>query len=142
LSHVDAHLHLAHPTYSDKIELIMDNAINNKVTRLLSNAMDYDTSIETVSLAKQYGFLVLAAVGVHPWTIVSGRSFDPNRFEPLLDENRKQVRAIMEIGLNLKCTQDKEKRDGQKEVFQFFLEVAEKRWPLIVVHSRLAVDEV
>lgn len=120
----------------------MDNAINNKVTRLLSNAMDYDTSIETVSLAKQYESTVLAAVGFHPWTIVSGRSFDLNKFEPLLDKNREHVRAIGEIGLDAKYTQDQEKRDRQKEVFQFFLGVAEKRRLPIVVHSRLAVDEV
>jgi TatD DNase family protein len=120
----------------------MDNAINNKVIRLLSNAMDYDTSIETVSLAKQYESTVLAAVGVHPWTIVGGRSFDLNKFEPLLDENREHVRAIGEIGLDGKYTQDQEKRDRQKEVFQFFLGIAEKRRLPIVVHSRLAVDEV
>jgi TatD DNase family protein len=142
LSYVDAHLHLADPTYSDKIELIMDNAANNKVTRLLSNAMDYDTSVETVSIAKKYGSTVLAAVGVHPWTIVSGRSLELDKFELLLDENRDHVRAIGEVGLDGKYTQDQEKRDRQKEVFQFFLEVAEKRRLPIILHSRLAVDDV
>jgi len=104
--------------------------------------MDYDTSIENVSLAKQYESTVLAAVGVHPWTIVSGRSFDLSKFGPLLDENREHVRAIGEIGLDGKYTQDNEKRNRQKEVFQFFLGVAEKRRLPTVVHSRLAVDEV
>jgi TatD DNase family protein len=142
LSYVDAHVHLAHPTYAGKFELIMDNATSNNVTRLLSNATDYDTSVETLSLAKQYGSKVLAAVGVHPWTIVSGQSLDLDKFELLLDENREHVKAIGEIGLDGKYTQDQEKRKRQKEVFQFFLRFAEKRRLPTIVHSRLALEEV
>jgi TatD DNase family protein len=52
------------------------------------------------------------------------------------------VKAIGEIGLDGKYTQDEEKRNRQKEVFQFFLRMAEKRRLPVVVHSRLAVDEV
>ena len=120
----------------------MHNATSNNVTSLLSNATDYNTSVETVSLAKQYGSLVLAAVGVHPSTVMSNRSLDLDKFEALLEENREHVKAIGEIGLDWKYTLDEEKRKRQKEVFQFFLRVAEKARLPIIVHSRLAVDEV
>ena len=73
---------------------------------------------------------------------MSGRSLDLDKFELLLDENREHVKAIGEIGLDWKYTQDQEKRNRQKEIFQFFLGIADKRRLPIVVHSRLAVDEV
>jgi len=142
LSYVDAHIHLADPTYADRIESIIEDATKNKVTRLLSNAMDYDTSIRTIALAKRYRGSVLAAVGLHPWTVVNGPNFDLAEFERLIDGNREHVQAIGEIGLDGKYTQDNEKKSRQREVFEFFLAIAEKRRLPVVVHSRLAVDEV
>jgi len=142
LSYVDAHLHLTDPAYAERIESVIEDAARNKVTRLLANAVDYETSVQTISLAKQYETTVLAAIGLHPWTVVSQSAFDLAKFERLLDENRAYVKAIGEIGLDGKYTQDKEKRNRQKEVFQFFLRLAEKRGLPAVVHSRLAVDEV
>jgi TatD DNase family protein len=142
LSYVDAHLHLADPAYADTIESAIEDAARNNVTRLLSNAVDYETSVKTMSLAKRHEATVLAAVGLRPWTVVNRSTFELARFERLLDENRKRVKAIGEIGLDGKYTQDNEKRNRQKEVFQFFLRIAEKRGLPAIVHSRLAVDEV
>jgi TatD DNase family protein len=139
---VDAHLHLAHPIYSGNIDSIIGNASRSNVTCLLSNATDYETSIETVPLAKRYRSTVLAAVGVHPSTIAGGPSTDLYKFELLLDANQEHVKAIGEIGLDWKYAQDQEKRNHQKEVFKFFASVAEQRRLTIIVHSRLAVDEV
>jgi TatD DNase family protein len=71
LSYVDAHLHLADAGYAAQIENIVQNAVENGVAKLLSNGMDYESSIRTVNLAKQYEGLVVAAVGVHPWILTN-----------------------------------------------------------------------
>jgi TatD DNase family protein len=142
LSYVDAHLHLADPAYADKIESILEDAAQHGVGRLFSSAVDYETSVRTVSLAKQHEKTILPAIGLHPWTVVSNPTFDLTLFERLLDENRQHVKAIGEIGLDGKYTQDKQKREAQREVFRFFLRTAERRQLAVVVHSRLAVDEV
>jgi TatD DNase family protein len=142
LSYVDAHVHLAHPAYSGNIESIIGTTSRNNVTRLLSNATDYETSLETISVAKRYEPTILAAVGVHPSTVVSGQSTDLDKFEHLLDINREHVSAIGEIGLDGKYAQDQAVKKRQKDVFQFFVGVAEKRRLPVVVHSRSAVDDV
>jgi TatD DNase family protein len=142
LSYVDAHLHLADSMYSGRIESILRDASSNEVARLLSNSMDYGSSIQTIALAKQHEPMVLAAVGVHPWTIVNSPNLDLDKFDRLLDDNRDSVKAIGEIGLDGKYTQDKGTRLRQREIFQFFLRAAEKRQLPVVVHSRLAVDDV
>jgi TatD DNase family protein len=120
----------------------MEDAAKNGITRLLSNAMDYATSVDTIALAKRFGGTVLAAIGLHPWSVVNSPTIDLTKFERLLDENREHVKAIGEIGLDGKYTQDTEKRNKQREVFQFFLAIAEKKRLPVVIHSRLAVDEV
>lgn len=142
MSYVDAHLHLADPAYADKIVSILQDATQHEVTRLLSNAVDYETSVRTISLAKQYEKTIVAAIGLHPWTVVSNSTLDVAKFERLLDENKEHVKAIGEIGLDGKYTQDEQKKERQREVFRFFLRMAERRKLPVVIHSRLAVDEV
>ena len=82
----------------------------NGVTRLLSGAMDYDTFVQTILLARQYETTILAAMSV-----VSNPTLDLIKFERLLDENREHVKAISEIGLDGKYTQDDEKRRPRKK---------------------------
>jgi TatD DNase family protein len=141
LSFVDAHIHLADPGYAGKVEEVVENANRHNVSRMLSNATDYETSLATISLAKHYPGKVLAAVGVHPFTATKTESFHLDKFAALLDENADWVRAIGEIGLDGKYTQDERIKKRQQEIFRFFLKLAEDRHLPAVVHSRQAIAE-
>ena len=141
MSFVDAHIHLADPGYTGKVQEVVENANQHNVSQMLSNATDYETSLATISLAKQYPSKVLAAVGVHPFTATKTESFHLDKFATLLDENRDWVRAIGEIGLDGKYTQDERIKKRQQEIFRFFLNLAEERNLPAVVHSRQAVAE-
>jgi len=141
LSYVDAHIHLADPAY-DQIEPVLDDAAASGVKYLLSNAMDYESSVRTIDLSKRYA-KVIAAVGIHPWTVTNvSAASDLGAFEQLIEENKKHVKAIGEIGLDGQYSQEETKRQQQKEVFLFFLGLAERRALPVVIHSRLAVDEI
>ena len=143
MSYVDAHLHLADPDYSVEVESVVENAVENGIAHLLANGMDYESSIRTVNLAKQYSDRVIAAVGVHPWTVTNANEpLDLSVFERLIEENRQHVRAIGEIGLDGKYSQDDTKKRRQQEVFQSLLALAEQHRLPVVIHSRLAIDEV
>ncbi len=142
LSYVDAHLHLADHEYAGRIEEIIRDATTNNVAHLLSNAVDYNTSLQTITLAKNYPGKVLAAVGVHPSTATKAVDCQIDKFEQLIENNGKHVKAVGEIGLDGKYTQDEALKARQKEVFRFFLGLAERKKLPVVVHSRLAVDEV
>jgi TatD DNase family protein len=142
LSYVDAHLHLADPGYSGKVESVIEDADKHRISCLLSNAVDYSSSLETVTIAKRYEGRVLAAVGVHPWTATHAKDYELDKFQQLLTENAAYIKAIGEIGLDGKYTQNQEQKREQRKIFEFFLKLAEtKRLPAIV-HSRMAVDEV
>jgi TatD DNase family protein len=141
LSYVDAHIHLADPAY-DRVEPVLDDAAANNVDYLLSNGMDFESSLRTIDLSKRYD-KVIAAVGVHPWTVTNANAaLDLSTFEQLIEDNKKQVRAIGEIGLDGKYRQDEVKKQRQNEAFLFFLALAERRTLPVVIHSRLAIDEI
>lgn len=142
MTYVDAHIHLADPGYQGKVDWILQDAAQNGISRLLSNGVDYETSLQTVSIAKQHANLVLAAVGLHPWNVVNKGISDLSKFDALLEENRAYVSAIGEIGLDGKYTQDQKKLELQRQVFRFFLQVAEKKHLPVIIHSRLALEEV
>jgi TatD DNase family protein len=125
------------------VEAVMENAATNDVSYLLSNGMDYDSSVRTLALAEQYKGKVLAAVGIHPWTVSNTNAqLDLEIFEKLVGQNRDQVTAIGEVGLDGQYSQDHYKRLKQREIFLFFLRLAERCKVPIMVHSRLAVDDV
>lgn len=142
MSYVDAHLHLADPGFVGRTDQVIDDATKSMVMRLLSNSVDYETSIQTIALAKRYSPRVFAAIGVHPSTVTNTRDQRLDEFRQLIEENVGYVAAIGEVGLDGKYTQDEQVRKRQLEVFRFFLSLAERRGLPVVVHSRLAVDEV
>ncbi|HUK50606.1 MAG TPA: TatD family hydrolase [Terriglobales bacterium] len=143
MSYVDAHIHLADPAYSRKITQIIGDAAQHNVSKVLSNAVDYQTSLQTIRLAKEYPDIVLAAIGVHPSTVTfaADRNFQLEKFEQTIRENAEYVKAIGEIGLDGKYTQDESAKQQQLETFRFFLGLAEKLKLPVVVHSRRAVEE-
>ncbi len=104
--------------------------------------MDYETSTQTIALAKRYSSRVLAAIGVHPSTVMNTKDQRLDEFQQLIEEDAEYVAAIGEVGLDGKYTQDEQVRKRQLEVFRFFLGLAERNGLPVVVHSRLAVDEV
>lgn len=141
LSYIDAHIHLADPAY-DQVAPVLDDAAASGVAYLLSNSMDYESSLRTVELSMRFD-RVIAAVGIHPWTVMnSNAELDLSKFDSLINENQKHIRAIGEIGLDGHYASDDEKKRRQKEIFQHFLSLAERRSLPVVIHSRLAINEI
>jgi len=141
LSYVDAHIHLADPAYG-QVEPVLDDAVANGVAYLLSNSMDYGSSLRTIELSEQYD-RVIAAVGVHPWTVTNGDAeSNLSKFEQLIIDNQKHVRAIGEIGLDGHYDLNDRKKRLQRDIFQIFLKLAEKHTLPVVIHSRKAIDEI
>jgi TatD DNase family protein len=133
---------LADPGFAGRIGQAIDDATKNKVMHLLSNSVDYETSTQTIALAKRYSPTVLAAIGVHPSTVTNKRDLRLDEFQQLIEENSGYVAAIGEVGLDGKYTWDEQVRERQLDVFRFFLGLAERTGLPVVVHSRMAVDEV
>lgn len=132
---VDAHIHLSDPEYVGHTETIISDAKTSGVAALVSNASDYQTSLDSLNLAGQYPELVYVALGIHPWNVNVLRENELENTIKLISENRqnKSVVAIGEIGLDCKYEASWEQ---QLMVFDKMLRLAEKLNLPVIVHSR------
>ena len=132
---VDAHIHLSDTEYNGHTEELVADAKTSKVTALVSNSMDLQTSIESLKLAEKHPGLVYAALGIHPWNVnVLKENELENTLKLISDENQKKtVIAIGEIGLDSKYDKI---WDKQLAVFDKMLRLAEAVNLPVIIHSR------
>jgi TatD DNase family protein len=132
---VDAHVHLSDAEYAKCTDELVADAKDSNVVALVSNSMDYETSIGSLKLAEKYPGVVYPALGIHPWNV---NVLKENELEDTLklisEQHRKNaVAAIGEIGLDYKYEAIWEK---QLMVFDRMLRLAEKLDLPAIIHSR------
>ncbi|MEM2098661.1 MAG: TatD family hydrolase [Candidatus Bathyarchaeia archaeon] len=132
---IDAHIHLSDREYSNHIEELVADAKSSGVVAMISNSMDYETSVNSLQLADRYSGLVYAALGIHPWNVNVLKENELEKTLELISEQHQlgHVVAIGEIGLDYKYETAWEK---QLEVFDKLLHLAEKLSLPVIIHSR------
>ncbi len=132
---VDAHVHLSDAEYKGHVEELIADARNAGVAALVSNAMDYQTSIEALRIAAENPNLVYVALGIHPWNVNVLKQGELEDTQNLIirEADKKQVLAVGEIGLDCKYEAIWEK---QLFVFDKMLRLAEKLGLPVIIHSR------
>jgi TatD DNase family protein len=132
---VDAHVHLSDIQYKGQIGLIVQDAKNTGVTALVSNAMDYETSLEALRIKQENPELIHVALGIHPWNVNILKEGEIDQTLRLLEEQhrKRNVVAIGEIGLDCKY---EAVWNQQLSVFDKMLRQAEKLELPVIIHSR------
>jgi TatD DNase family protein len=132
---VDAHIHLSDSEYAKHTDELVAEAEHSNVVALVSNSMDFETSLGSLRLAEKHPSMVYAALGIHPWNV---NSLKENELEDMLklisEQNRKKsMVAIGEIGLDYKYEKI---WDKQLMVFDKMLRLAEDLALPVIIHSR------
>ena len=132
---VDAHVHLSDPQYMGHTDLLVQDAKNSEVVALVSNAMDYATSIDALSLRQKNPELIYVALGIHPWNVNVLKEGEIEQTLKLIEEQhqKKNIVAIGEIGLDCKYEAI---WNEQLLVFDNMLRQAEKLELPVIIHSR------
>ena len=65
---VDAHVHLSDREYAGKTDVLVEDAKSADVVALVTNAIDYETSIGALKLREKNPELIHVALGIHPWS--------------------------------------------------------------------------
>ena len=128
---VDTHFHLSNEDY-DNIDLIIKEAIDNKVTTLIMSGCDKKSIIEGLEYIKEYDNLYMT-VGFHPEEVDSISDKDLTWLEEIIINNKKIV-GIGEIGLDYYYTKDN--KDLQIKLFRNQLDIAKRLNLPVVIHSR------
>ena len=131
----DTHVHLNSEKYDD-INLIVENALKNGVSRMIVVGYDIETSFKAVEIASNFDF-VYAVVGIHPSEVKKTKISDLEIIEGMLKNDK--VVGIGEIGLDYHW--DSDNKEYQKRFFVEQLKLANKYDLPIVIHSRDAASD-
>lgn len=138
---IDAHIHLSDQEYAEVVEEIITDSKNSNVAALVSNSMDFNTSIKSLELAERYSGRVYAALGIHPWNVNALKEEEIQLTAELILKNRdnKAMVAIGEVGLDYKYEKI---WDKQLSVFEKMLHLGEKLSLPVIIHSRGTTSKI
>lgn len=144
MQYVDVHIHLSDQEYSGKVKTLLEDARRSNVVVLVSNSMNYESSLLSLRLAEENHGLVYAALGIHPWNV---QSLMANELEKTLEliskhgRRREKVIAIGEIGLDFSYGKIRIV-EQQIQVFHEMLRIAERLSLPVIVHSRRTASKI
>ncbi|EET89592.1 MAG: TatD-related deoxyribonuclease [Candidatus Micrarchaeum acidiphilum ARMAN-2] len=130
----DAHCHL------DAIDILKINeAVEDGVLYMFTDGVDTKSNLKSIDLASKH---VFPLVGVHPEYAAAMSDKELNYNLDIARSNKSVIVGIGEIGLDYTRAAGFEGMDRQKQVFELFLDLAEKLKMPVSVHSRNAIDDV
>ena len=134
---IDTHAHLFYPNFQDDLDIVLQNAKNEKIDHILVPATDLPTSAKVIELIDKYEMLY-GAVGIHPHDIKDWTDDHLTQLKELA--SHKKVVAIGEIGLDY--FYDFSPKEKQIEAFRKQLELAISLDLPVIIHNREADEDV
>lgn len=136
---VDAHVHLSDAGYAGHIDELIADATEAGVSALMTNSVDLATCQVDLQLAERYPALVYPALGIHPSSVNALKEGEVEQVVELIHKQQGVVKAVGEIGLDIKYEAVWEK---QMVVFDQMLHLAEELGLPVIIHSRGTTEKV
>ena len=127
----DSHCHPQFPQYKNDREEMIKRALDGEVF-MICVGTDIKTSKEGIELAQKHQG-IWTTVGLHP-NDTDNFQFSIFNFQKLLEHPK--VIAVGEVGLDYYRTPEPEKQKKQKEIFEQFIDLAQKTKKPMVLHFR------
>lgn len=133
---IDTHCHLENKYYDD-INVVINNAIDAGVNKLIISGCDKNGILEGLEYLKKYKNLYMT-VGFHPEFCEVVDDKDLEWLEDIVKKNKKIV-GIGEMGLDYYYTKDN--KEKQIDLFKKQLDIAKRLNMPVVIHSRDAFND-
>lgn len=134
---IDTHCHLYLPEFEDDIDLVIQRAERERISKFYLPAIDRTTDTNLLALEQRFPEKCFALMGLHPTSVKENYKDELRWVEQWLQ--KRQFAAIGEIGLDFYW--DQTFKPEQTRVFQQQLEWALFYDRPVVIHSRNALDE-
>ena len=135
---IDTHAHLDFPELYSKLDLIIENAKNQNVLKIITISTNLNKIGKIIQISNDYD-VVYFTVGVHPNEVLKDKDYENYTLISDISNNLKCV-GIGECGLDYHF--GNEDKDKQKLSFITQIKVArDKKLPLII-HSRDADEDM
>lgn len=131
----DTHCHILSDKYYNPLDIIL-NLERDNIKRIIINGFNFNSNKEVIGLINYDR--VYGALGIHPDNI---NDFNKESIEFICNNlNNKKIIAIGEIGLDY--YHNKENKNEQIEMFEYYLNLAEEYNLPVIIHSRDATDDL
>ena len=135
---IDSHTHLYDAKFNDDLDIVINNALNNKVNRFLLPNIDKKTLPQLISTCQKYKNLLFPMLGLHPCSVSS-------TYEKELEEIYEYINefpfvAIGEVGIDLYWETKMIKE--QESAFRIQINWAKKNNLPLIIHSRNSFDQI
>ena len=138
MNFIDTHTHLFASEFKDDIDIVVKNAINSGVSKMLLPNIDSTTTNNMLQLCNKYPQHCFPMIGLHPCSVKKDNiEKEILHVEEMLNKNK--FIAIGEIGLDLYW--DKSTLSYQKVAFESQIKLAKKYQLPIVIHVRDSFNE-
>ena len=135
---IDTHAHLDFPELYSKLDLIIENAKNQNVLKIITISTNLNKIGKIIQISNDYD-VVYFTVGVHPNEVLKDKDYENYTLISDISNNLKCV-GIGECGLDYHFgNEDKEK---QKLSFITQIKVARDTGLPLIIHSRDADDDM
>lgn len=128
---IDTHTHLNFESFDEDRELVIQRAIENGLSAIITIGTDVETSQISVGLAEKYS-PVFAAVGIHPTDCAEITDADFDAIEEM--SAHPKVVAIGEVGLDYYHM--RAPKDIQEKTFRRQIELAHEGNLPLIIHNR------
>ena len=138
MNFIDTHTHLFASEFDNDIDIVIKNALDNGISKMLLPNIDSTTTTKMLQLCDRYPNNCYPMIGLHPCSVKKDNlEKEISHVEQMLSQNK--FIAVGEIGLDLYW--DKSTLDLQKIAFESQIELAKKYQLPIVIHVRDSFDE-
>ena len=138
MNFIDTHTHLFASEFNNDIDIVVQNAIDNGVSKMLLPNIDSTTTNNMLQLCNKYPQHCFPMIGLHPCSVKKDNiEKEILHVEEMLNKNN--FIAIGEIGLDLYW--DKSTLSYQKVAFESQIKLAKKYQLPIVIHVRDSFNE-
>ena len=138
MNFIDTHTHLFASEFDNDIDIVIKNALDNGISKMLLPNIDSTTTTKMLQLCDRHPNNCYPMIGLHPCSVKKDNlEKEISHVEQMLSQNK--FIAVGEIGLDLYW--DKSTLDLQKIAFESQIKLAKKYQLPIVIHVRDSFDE-
>ncbi len=132
---IDTHCHIDFPEYDKDRDQVIKRAKNTLDAVVLSGT-NYEANIGALKYAKEEKGFIYPSLGFHPVTSQNATIEERKSVQKHIIENKKNISAIGEVGMDYFFVKDKALRQKQKEIFLSFIEIANQEQIPLLMHVR------
>jgi TatD DNase family protein len=137
---IDVHCHLEQKDYEKDRDAVIQ-ACMGELKAVVNSSPYYPHFMNAVELHKKYPNFVFISLAIHPIYIEEVSSSTIEKAISFIRENKKDISAIGETGLDYYHVKDEKLRLRQQDMFKQFVEVANELKKPLVIHCRDAFDD-